>query len=143
MRVVLRQPKTGMYLQNSGEWVPERASARVFESAVVAYWWAAERSLAAEVWLSLNDPSKDFACMHLQPRLRHPVIDCQHDDWNMALRSFLHNEIEVDLIHFDYRKHRESCELIVQSFAMELMLDPDPQSKAAHCRRAIRLGQPM
>ena len=45
LRILLRQQKTGFYLQPSGQWSNERESARGFDDAVVAYFWAKEQGL--------------------------------------------------------------------------------------------------
>ena len=135
MRVVLRQPETGLYLQPSGDWAPERETAREFLSAVVAYWWAVEQKLAAEVWFALRDSSKDFACAKVLPRERRPTVNGDHEDWSAILHSFLYNGIEVDLINFDFDKHAQPCALIAEAFAIEFRLDRDLQSRVAHFRR--------
>src|SRR5215467_1788541 len=101
MRVVLRQSDSGLYLQPSGEWSPDRETAREFLSAVVAYWWSVEQDLMADVWMVLKDPTDDFACMRAQSGRTRPLINCRHEDWSHSLHSFLYNSIEVDLMNFD------------------------------------------
>ena len=143
MRVILRQPKTGLYLQSSGQWFSERVTAMEFESVVIAYWWALERSLRAEVWLASEHSGKDSACMRVQPLVKRPIIDCRHEDWTKALHSFLYNDIEVDLTNFNFRKHGVSCELIAQAFTLEFSLSRHPQAREAHFRKKAQcLGNP-
>jgi len=63
MRVVLRQPKTELYVQVSGE-LGGRESAQSFASSLVAYYWAKEQPLLGlEVLLAFADPAYDFVTM--------------------------------------------------------------------------------
>ncbi len=42
LRILLRQQKTGYYLQSSGEWNSQRESAKNFDDSILAYDWAKE-----------------------------------------------------------------------------------------------------
>ena len=125
-----------MFLQPDGSWNSGRETARQFLSPAVAYWWATDqRLLDAEVWLALNNPSQDFACMKIQPGSNRALINCAHEDWKELLHSHLYKGMEADLMNFEYGLHGAACELIAQAFAMEFQLDRDPTANAAHFRK--------
>jgi hypothetical protein len=136
MRVVLRQKETGLYLQPNGVWSPKRNSARQFENAVAAYWWAFEQGLqGTEVWLALDDTKKDFVCLTVQSGSIHPAINCKHSGWHQTLYAHLFNGVEIDLKNFDYSRHGELCEVLARAFMMEFRLGRDPQARTAHFRK--------
>ena len=139
MRILLRQQDSGFYLQPSGQWSNDRKTAREFVDATAAYWWAVEQSLpAAEVLLAFTDTSEDFVSMSVKKGRadsRRSVVDCRHPDWHRELHSQLYAGAEVDLMHFDYHLHGQSCELIAQAFDSEFQLDRVPSVKAAHFRK--------
>lgn len=61
MRIVLRQPQTGFYLQHSGEWTNNRETARNFESARAALFWAKSHNLnGGEVLFAFSESKYDF-----------------------------------------------------------------------------------
>ena len=60
LRILLRQQKTGLYLQASGEWGGSRDSAKGFEDSVIAYAWAKEQKLiGANVLMALAEEHYD------------------------------------------------------------------------------------
>jgi hypothetical protein len=64
MRIVLRNRKSRLYLQPSGEWGADRDTARDFPTSVVAYFWAKEQQLLnVQILLTFADPRLDIACM--------------------------------------------------------------------------------
>ncbi len=66
MKVLLRNSRTGLFFQSSGDWDSERSTAREFLSASVAYWWAVDKHLVdTEVVVAFDEPSKDFVVMHV------------------------------------------------------------------------------
>ena len=65
MRIVLRQARTGLYLQPSGEWTTSRETARPFENGSAAYSWAREqRLIGLDIVLTFPDPQYDFVSMN-------------------------------------------------------------------------------
>lgn len=61
LRILLRQQKTGLYLQTSGEWGLNRDAARGFGDSFTAYAWAKEQSfLGASVLMALNEEQYDL-----------------------------------------------------------------------------------
>ena len=61
VRIVLRQPQTGFYLQPSGEWTNSRETARDFESARAALFWAETQSLhGVELLFAFSESKYDF-----------------------------------------------------------------------------------
>jgi hypothetical protein len=144
MRILLRQPETGLFLQPTGEWTANRETAREFGGAVNAYLWASERGLfGTEVWLALIDPLKDFVCIRVQGGKHRPVINCQHPQWNHALHSYLFDGVEVDLHDFDFGLHGEYCKTLSQSFMMDFTIDLNRDSSVAHFRKQPVLHSPM
>ena len=136
MRILLRQPETGLFLQPTGEWSHDRETARQFAGAVNAYFWALERGLTGtEVWLALVDPLKDFVCIRVQGGKHRPVINCQHPEWGHALHSYLFDGVEVDLRDFDFSLHGEFCKELSESFMMEFTVDLNRDTSVAHFRK--------
>jgi hypothetical protein len=58
LRILLRQPDTGMYIQSSGEWGAERNSARDFDSSLLAYEWAKENGFLGSAVLMAVGPEQ-------------------------------------------------------------------------------------
>ena len=136
MRVLLRQPETGLFLQPTGEWNHNRETARAFASAVTAYFWALERDLlGTEVWLALVDPRRDFVCITVLGGTHRPVINCQHSEWSHALHAYLFDGVEVDLRDFDFSLHGECCKRLSESFLMDFSVDSKGDSSIAHFRK--------
>ncbi len=66
LRVLLRQERTGLYLQPSGDWSPRRDTARTFKGSLKAYLWAKDRQfLGTEVLLASANPRNDFVAMRV------------------------------------------------------------------------------
>ena len=66
MRILLRQQRSGLYLQASGAWGRERETARSFASSIEAYSWAIEQSLLnTEVLLAFSDEHYDMVSMRV------------------------------------------------------------------------------
>ena len=59
LRILLRRPDTGMYLQSSGEWGAERNSARDFDSSLLAYDWAKQNGLLGSAVLMAVGPEQN------------------------------------------------------------------------------------
>ncbi len=58
MRIVLREIKTGLYLQQPGEWTPDLNAARTFKHSAEAMDVARENGLEGlEVLLAFDEPA--------------------------------------------------------------------------------------
>lgn len=65
MRVVMRNPRTGLYFRNTHEWVDKPDTARDFFRTATAIFFAYEQSLLGmEVVLTFQDTSKNFVVAH-------------------------------------------------------------------------------
>ncbi len=78
MRILLRQNATGLYLQPSGQWTENRETARDFQSAVGACYWAlAQRLEGIHVLYAFANPALDVAAMAVpntgSPPAKRPV----------------------------------------------------------------------
>jgi len=60
LRILLRQQRTGLYLQASGGWGGDRDSARGFEDSIMACAWAKEQKvIGANVLMALAEEQYD------------------------------------------------------------------------------------
>ena len=61
LRILLRQQRTGLYLQASGEWGGNRDSAKGFEDSIMACAWAKEQNvIGANVLMALGEEQYDL-----------------------------------------------------------------------------------
>ncbi len=61
MRVVLRDPNTGLFFRNTDDWTEHPETARDFFHSATAIFYANEQKLLKmEIMLTFGDPSEDF-----------------------------------------------------------------------------------
>lgn len=136
MRILLRQQESLLYLQPSGVWKSNRASARDFLSTMAAYWWAFEQHLfGTEVLLALKHAQRDIVVLKLRQPGNRTTIDCRAREWSHVLHASLFKGTEVDLVNFNSRSHGHSAALIAQAFEPEFEMASETGSDRAHFRR--------
>lgn len=64
MRILLRQPDAGLYLQSSGDWSCSRKMARSFNSVNSAFFWVSEKQIhGVEILMAFQDCKYDVVAM--------------------------------------------------------------------------------
>lgn len=74
MRILLRQQRTGLYLQLPGKWTGDRETASTFDTSADAIDWAHQHQIAdCEIVMAFPDPRFDFVSLRLTRPTQAPL----------------------------------------------------------------------